>query len=199
MPSPGEPRFFASPAEFRAWLEANHAKSAELVVGFYKKGSGKPSMTWSESVDEALCFGWIDGVRRSIDAERYTIRFTPRKPVSIWSNVNIAKVEMLLREGRMRPAGLVAWERRDPERSGVYAFERATPAEFDPESLRRFKHAREAWTFFQKQPPGYRRLATHYVTSAKRPETRERRLSMLIEHSAKGERLPRTLSAKPKY
>jgi uncharacterized protein YdeI (YjbR/CyaY-like superfamily) len=198
MPRSDEPRFFASPAEFRAWLEANHGQRTELVVGFYKRGSGKPSMTWSESVDEALCFGWIDGVRRSLDAERYTIRFTPRKPVSIWSNVNIAKVEMLLREGRMRPAGLAAWERRDPERSGIYSFERKTPAEFDPESLRRFKRARGAWAFFQQQPPGYRRLATHYVTSAKRPETRERRLSVLIEHSAKGERLPQTLSAKPK-
>jgi uncharacterized protein YdeI (YjbR/CyaY-like superfamily) len=193
-----EPRFFASPADFRAWLEENHDRRTELVVGFYKKGSGKPSITWSESVDEALCFGWIDGVRRSLDAERYTIRFTPRKPVSIWSNVNIAKVEMLLREGRMRPAGLAAWERRDPARSGIYAFERQTPAEFDPESARRFERTRGAWRFFQEQPPGYRRLATHYVMSAKRPETRERRLAALIEHSARGERLPRTVSAKPK-
>jgi uncharacterized protein YdeI (YjbR/CyaY-like superfamily) len=198
MSTSDEPRFFASPAEFRAWLEANHDQRRELLVGFYKKGSGRPSMTWSESVDEALCFGWIDGVRRSLDAERYTIRFTPRKPASIWSNVNIAKVEMLLNEDRMRPAGLAAWERRDPEKSGIYAFERQTPAEFDAELERRFRRERGAWTFFQKQPPGYRRLATHYVTSAKRPETRERRLTVLIEHSAKGERLPRTLNAKPK-
>jgi uncharacterized protein YdeI (YjbR/CyaY-like superfamily) len=193
-----QPRFFASPEEFRAWLEANHSERSELVVGFYKKGSGKPSITWPESVDEALCFGWIDGLRRSLDAERYTIRFTPRKPTSIWSNVNIAKVEMLLKAGRMRPAGLAAWERRDPERSGIYSFERESPAEFDAESERRFRRERGAWRFFQEQPPGYRRLATHYVTSAKRPETRERRLMLLIEHSARGERLPQTVSAKPK-
>jgi uncharacterized protein YdeI (YjbR/CyaY-like superfamily) len=198
MPGPGKPRFFASPAEFRAWLDANHEREAELLVGFYKKGSGKPSITWPESVDEALCFGWIDGVRRSLDAERYTIRFTPRKPTSIWSNVNMAKVEMLLKAGRMRPAGLAAWERRDPEKSGIYAFERQNPAEFDAESERRFRRARGAWRFFQEQPPGYRRLATHFVTSAKRPETRERRLTVLIEHSTRGERLPQTLSAKPK-
>jgi uncharacterized protein YdeI (YjbR/CyaY-like superfamily) len=198
MPGPGTPRFFASPTEFRAWLDANHEREAELLVGFYKKGSGKPSMTWPESVDEALCFGWIDGVRRSLDVERYTIRFTPRKPSSIWSNVNVAKVEMLLKAGRMRPAGLAAWGRRDPEKSGIYAFERQSPAEFDAESERRFRRARGAWRFFQEQPPGYRRLATHYVTSAKRPETRERRLTVLIEHSARGERLPQTLSAKPK-
>jgi uncharacterized protein YdeI (YjbR/CyaY-like superfamily) len=198
MPAPGTPRFFASPTEFRAWLDANHEREAELLVGFYKKGSGKPSMTWPESVDEALCFGWIDGVRRSLDVERYTIRFTPRKPSSIWSNVNVAKVEMLLKAGRMRPAGLAAWGRRDPEKSGIYAFERQSPAEFDAESERRFRRARGAWRFFQEQPPGYRRLATHYVTSAKRPETRERRLTVLIEHSARGERLPQTLSAKPK-
>jgi uncharacterized protein YdeI (YjbR/CyaY-like superfamily) len=198
MPGPATPHFFASPAEFRAWLEANHDRERELLVGFYKKGSGKPSITWPESVDEALCFGWIDGVRRSLDAERYTIRFTPRKPTSIWSNVNIAKVEMLLKAGRMRSAGLAAWERRDPEKSGIYSFERANPAEFDADAERRFRRARGAWRFFQAQPPGYRRLATHYVTSAKRPETRERRLAVLIEHSARGERLPQTLGAKPK-
>jgi uncharacterized protein YdeI (YjbR/CyaY-like superfamily) len=198
MPRSDGPRFFASPAEFRTWLEANHDQCRELLVGFYKKGSGKPSITWPESVDEALCFGWIDGVRRSLDAERYTIRFTPRKPRSIWSNVNLAKVEMLLKAGRMRPAGLAAWERRDPEKSGIYAFELKNPAELDAESERRFRRARGAWRFFQEQPPGYRRLATHYVTSARRPETRERRLAALIYHSARGERLPRTVSAKRK-
>ena len=198
MPDTPGPRFFASPDEFRAWLEANHAGERELLVGFYKKGSGIPSITWPESVDEALCFGWIDGVRRTIDAERYTIRFTPRKPTSIWSNVNIAKVAMLLKAGRMKPAGLAAWERRDPEKSGIYSFERQHPAEFDADAERRFRRERAAWRFFQAQPPGYRRLATHYVTSAKRPETRERRLALLIEHSARGERLPQTLGPKPK-
>ena len=191
-----EPRFFATPADFRAWLDANHDRASELIVGFHKKGSGKPSITWPESVDEALCFGWIDGVRRSLDADRYNIRFTPRKPTSIWSNVNVAKVKALLAAGRMMPAGIAAWERRDPVRSGIYSFERANPAAFDEPSERRFARNRAAWKFFQAQPAGYRRLATHYVVSAKRPETREKRLGVLIECSARGERLPQTVSAK---
>lgn len=190
------PRFFATAAAFRAWLDAHHDREAELLVGFHKKGSGKPSMTWPESVDEALCYGWIDGVRRSLGDESYTIRFTPRRPGSIWSNVNAAKVAALLEGGRMMPAGLAAWERRDPEKSGIYLFERNNPVAFDAEAERRFKRSRRAWTFFQAQPPGYRRLATHYVTSAKRPETRERRLTILIECSARGERLTQTLGPK---
>lgn len=191
------PHFFASPAAFRAWLHANHELAAELVVGFYKKGSGKPSITWPESVDEALCYGWIDGVRHSLGDDSYTVRFTPRKATSIWSNVNIAKVGELLRLGRMMPAGLAAWARRKPEKSGVYAFERASAA-FDATTERQFRRHPAAWRYFQAQPPGYRRLATHYVVSAKRPETRERRLSVLIEHSAAGERLPQTVSPKRK-
>ncbi|MFL5520769.1 MAG: YdeI/OmpD-associated family protein [Gemmatimonadales bacterium] len=190
------PRFFATAAAFRAWLDTHHDRETELLVGFHKKGSGKPSMTWPESVDEALCYGWIDGVRRSLDEDSYTIRFTPRRPGSIWSNVNVAKVAALMDAGRMMPAGLAAWERRDPERSGIYLFERNNPVPFDAEAERRFKRSRRAWTFFQAQPPGYRRLATHYVTSAKRPETRERRLAALIECSARGERLAQTLSTK---
>lgn len=192
------PRFFATAAAFRAWLHAHHQHETELLVGFHKKGSGKPSMTWPESVDEALCYGWIDGVRRSLGEDSYTIRFTPRRPGSIWSNVNSAKVAALLEAGRMMPAGVAAWERRDPEKSGIYTFERNNPVAFDAEAERRFKRSRRAWTFFQAQPPGYRRLATHYVTSAKRPETRERRLAVLIECSARGERLPQTLSTKKK-
>jgi uncharacterized protein YdeI (YjbR/CyaY-like superfamily) len=192
------PRFFRTPTAFRAWLDANHDRATELTVGFYKKDSGKPSITWPESVDEALCFGWIDGVRRSLDEDSYTIRFTPRKPTSIWSNVNIAKVEALLKAGRMTPAGVAAWEKRSPARSGIYAFERQEPATFDAESEGRFRRNRRAWSYFQAQPPGYRRLATHFVVSAKRPETRERRLAALIECSAKGERLPQTLSPKGK-
>ena len=188
------PRFFATPAAFRAWLDAHHDRAPELLVGFHKKGSGKPSMTWPESVDEALCYGWIDGVRRSLDEDSYTIRFTPRRPGSIWSNVNVAKVAALLQAGRMMPAGLAAWERRDPEKSGIYVFERNHPVAFDAEMERRFKRSRRAWTFFQAQPPGYRKQATHYVTSAKRTETRERRLTTLIECSARGERLPYTVS-----
>lgn len=190
------PRFFRTPAAFREWLDTKHDRATELVVGFYKKGSGKPSITWPESVDEALCYGWIDGVRRSLDEDSYSIRFTPRKATSIWSNVNIAKAEALLKAGRMMPAGRAAWERRDPARSGVYLFERSDVVAFDAEFERRFKRDRGAWKYFEAQPPGYRRLATHYVVSAKRPETRERRLAVLIGCSARGERLAQTLSPK---
>lgn len=192
------PRFFATPADIRAWLHANHDRAAELIVGLYKKGSGRPSITWPESVDEALCYGWIDGIRRSLDADSYSIRFTPRKPTSIWSNVNVAKVHALLQAGRMMPAGLAAWERRNPVKSGVYAFERREPAGFDEAAARRFQRNRAAWRYFQAQPPGYQRLATHYVVSAKRSDTRARRLQALIEHSALGERLPRTVSPRAK-
>ena len=167
----------------------HHSTAAELWVGFYKVGCGKPSMTWPESVDEALCFGWIDGVRKSIDAERYMIRFTPRKPVSIWSNVNIAKVEKLLAGGRMAPAGLAAWQRRDEKRSGIYAFERKA-ASLSAEQLQLFRKNERAWTFFESQAPSYQRVAAHYVCSAKREDTRNRRLAALITHSAQGERLP---------
>jgi uncharacterized protein YdeI (YjbR/CyaY-like superfamily) len=192
------PRFFATPGAFRGWLDAHHDRETELLVGFHKKGSGKASITWPESVDEALCYGWIDGVRRSLGEESYTIRFTPRKPASIWSNVNIAKVAALLEAGRMMPAGIAAWERRDPKKSGIYLFEHSNPVSFDAEAERRFKRSRRAWTFFQAQPPGYRRWATHYVTGAKRPETRERRLTVLIDCSARGERLSQITIAKKK-
>lgn len=192
------PRFFPTAADFRAWLHANHDRMTELVVGFHRKGSGKPSITWPESVDEALCYGWIDGVRRSLDEHSYTIRFTPRKASSIWSNVNIAKAEVLLATGKMMPAGLAAWERRDPARSGVYSFEREEPAAFDATMERRFRANRSAWKFFCAQPAGYRRVATHLVVSAKRQDTREKRLAALIECSARGERLPQLVSAKRK-
>lgn len=193
-----KPHFFASPNLFREWLHANHEHAAELVVGFYKKGSGKLSMTWSQSVDEALCYGWIDGVLHSLGDDSYTIRFTPRRPMSIWSNVNSAKVGELLRLGRMMPSGLAAWERRRPEKSGVYAFEQRDAAAFDAAAERQFRRHTAAWRYFQAQPHGYRQLATHYVVSAKRPETRERRLSRLIERSAVGERLPGTVSSRRK-
>ncbi|MFL5605235.1 MAG: YdeI/OmpD-associated family protein [Gemmatimonadaceae bacterium] len=187
------PRFFRTPAAFRAWLHANHARVSELLVGFYRKDSGRPSITWPESVDEALCYGWIDGVRRSLDEHSYSIRFTPRKPKSIWSNVNIAKVEALIRDGRMMPAGLAAYALRDPARSGIYAFEKEAAA-FDADAERAFRKNRSGWEFFQAQPAGYRRLATYYVVSAKRPETRAKRLVALIAHSARGERIPQYLS-----
>jgi uncharacterized protein YdeI (YjbR/CyaY-like superfamily) len=182
------PRFFASPLEFRAWLRDHHDSATELVVGFHRKATGRPTMTWSESVDEALCYGWIDGVRRALDDERYTIRFTPRKPKSNWSRVNIAKVAALIAEGRMQPAGMAAWALRTEERSGVYSFERQAVA-FDADSEARFRKHAKAWRFFQAQPPGYRKQMTARVMSAKRAETRERRLTALIEASARGERL----------
>jgi uncharacterized protein YdeI (YjbR/CyaY-like superfamily) len=176
-----KPVFFAGAAEFRAWLEANHASETELLVGFYKKGSGKQNMTWSESVDQALCFGWIDGVRRGLDEESYTIRFTPRKPKSTWSKVNVAKVAELERKGLMRSAGRKAFEARSEDNTGVYSFERDEPADLPRE---RFSTA--AWEFFESQPPWYRRAAAHWVSSAKRETTRERRLTTLVEDSAAG-------------
>ena len=187
------PRFFPRLAKLRAWLHENHASASELWVGFYKQDSGKPSMTWPESVNAALSYGWIDGLRKSIDDVSYVIRFTPRKPTSIWSNVNIAKVNRLIEQGRMAPAGLAAWDLRDEQRSGVYAFERKATT-LDMEAKRLFKRNETAWSFFQAQPPYYRRVAAHYVSSAKREETRERRLAALIEHSAKQQRIPQFVS-----
>lgn len=175
-------RFFSSPKEWRDWLEANHATETELIVGFYKKGSGKPSITWPESVDGALCFGWIDGVRRSIDADSYSIRFTPRKARSIWSSVNIRRVGELSELGLMREAGVRAFAARTGERSGVYAFEQET-IQFSPEQEATFKKNKVAWKFFGAQPNWYRKTATWWVISAKREETRVRRLAMLIADS----------------
>jgi uncharacterized protein YdeI (YjbR/CyaY-like superfamily) len=181
-----EPTFFATPAEFRAWLERHHADARELLVGFHKKGSGRPSITWQESVDEALCFGWIDGVRRSIGAESYSIRFTPRQKRSIWSAANIKRARELLELGRMTPAGLAAFEARTDDRSAVYSHEQRKAAQLEPEQQARFEAEPAAWEWFQRQAPWYRRAALHWVTSAKRPETRERRLDALIADSAAG-------------
>ena len=183
-------RFFRTPAEFRRWLEKNHERETELWVGFHKKGSGRPSITWPESVDEALSFGWIDGVRRSIDEESYEIRFTPRKPRSIWSAVNTRRMKELIEEGRVAEAGIRAFERRSEARSGVYSFEQRKDAKLDPALEKRFRARAKAWRFFETQPPGYRRLAAFWVMSAKKEETRTRRLDELIARSAKGERLP---------
>lgn len=181
-----DPLFFATPAEWRAWLEAHHASETELLVGFHKKGTGMPSITWPESVDEALCFGWIDGVRRSLGAESYTIRFTPRKARSVWSNVNIRRAGELIAEGRMTPAGLRAFEARTGERSGVYSFEQEDQAKvvLSPEMEARFRADAVAWEYFQSRPPWYRRTATWWVISAKREETREKRIATLIADSA---------------
>jgi uncharacterized protein YdeI (YjbR/CyaY-like superfamily) len=160
-----------------------------VLVGFWKAGTGKPSLTWPESVDEALRFGWIDGVRRRVDDERYTIRFTPRKPGSIWSAVNLAKVEALRAAGRMRPAGEAAWARRRPDRSGVYSFEQVQAARLEAEQEAEFRAVPEGWEWFQAQAPSYRRTAIYWVTSAKRPDTRARRLATLIADSAAGQRI----------
>ena len=184
-----EPIFFPTPAAFRRWLKKNHKTAKELFVGFYKKGSGRPSITWPEAVDEALCFAWIDGVRRSLDEESYLIRFTPRRPGSNWSLVNIRKAEALIRDGRMEPAGLAAFEARKAEKSGVYSFEHRENAKLDRKAETKFKANKAAWKFFQSQPPGYRKVAVFYVMSAKREETRAKRLQTLIDDSAAGLRI----------
>lgn len=184
-----EPIFFASGDEWRAWLEAHHATEPEVWMGMWKKHTGKPTVAWSDAVDHALCFGWIDAVMRRIDDERHMQRFVPRKPGSNWSNINVAKVAKLTEAGLMRPAGIAAWEARREDRTGVYAFERAEPAQLDPEQEERFRADAAAWDWFSGQPPGYRRTATHWVVSAKRPETREKRLATLIDDSRNGLRI----------
>jgi uncharacterized protein YdeI (YjbR/CyaY-like superfamily) len=184
-----KPIFFSSPDEFYEWLEQHHETEQEVYVGYWKKATGKPSLTWSQAVDQALCFGWIDGRLNRIDDERHMQRFTPRRPNSNWSNVNVEKVERLKREGRMRPAGLAAYERRREDKTGVYSFERERAA-LSPEQERRFRTNAEAWEWFERCAPGYRRTAVHWVVSAKREETRERRLARLIECSAEGRKVP---------
>lgn len=184
-----KPRFFATAAAFRAWLDRHHASAGELLVGFHKVGSGTPSMTWPQSVDEALCFGWIDGVRRRIDDATYTIRFSPRRKGSIWSVVNTRRVAVLKQEGRMSAAGLTTFEARNPERTKRYAFEQENVA-FTPAFERRLRANRAAWAYFQAQPPFYRRVCTWYVMGAVREPTRERRFTMLVAHSERGEWLP---------
>jgi len=183
-----DPTFFPTPAAFGAWLRTHHAKASELIVGYHKKESGKPSMTWPESVDEALCYGWIDGIRRAHDADSYTIRFTPRKPTSIWSDVNTAKAKALIAEGRMQPSGLRAFEARDEKRAGIYAFENKS-VELSAAELAAFRKSRVAWKFWESQAAGYRRTASHWVASAKRAETRARRFATLVEDSAAGLRI----------
>ena len=178
-----KPKFFSSPAQFRQWLEKNHDRENELLVGFHKKDSGKKSITYPEALDEALCFGWIDGVRKSLDERSYTIRFTPRKPKSIWSLVNVRHVERLQKEGRLAEPGLKAYARRDPKRTGIYAFEN-DPREFSPEFEKKFRANKPAWEFFQSEPPSIRRTCIFWVMSAKKEETRLRRLDQLIGRAA---------------
>ena len=180
----GEPaaRTFKSAAAFRSWLRANGAKETELLVRIRKAGSTTGGITYAEALDEALCYGWIDGVRRRIDDDSFSIRFSPRKPTSIWSRINVAHVARLKAEGRMRKSGLAAYGAREERRTGVYSFEKA-PQELPPAYLRRFRADKNAWDWFQKQAPWYRRVTTHWVVSAKKEETRERRLAQLIARS----------------
>jgi uncharacterized protein YdeI (YjbR/CyaY-like superfamily) len=185
-----KPTFFASPAELRAWFEAHHERLGELLVGYHKRGTGVPSVTWPESVDEALCFGWIDGVRRRVDDERYTIRFTPRKQRSTWSAVNLKRVPELVAQGLMRPAGLRAYEARDQARSGTYSYEQRHAIELPADYEATLRGNKKAWTFFSSQPPWYRRACAHWIVSAKKEETRKKRLAVLVADSAKGKTVP---------
>jgi uncharacterized protein YdeI (YjbR/CyaY-like superfamily) len=184
-----KPLFFSTPADWRRWLAKHHASASELWVGFYKRASGKPSITWPESVDEALCFGWIDGVRKSLDETSYVIRFTPRRPGSIWSVVNVRRVSDLTKTGRMRPAGIRAFGKRTAKKTGVYSFEQRKRARLPASYVRRFKEHPAAWRFFRGQPPWYQRVMAFWVTSAKQEETRLRRLARLIADSGAGRRV----------
>ena len=184
-----DPRVFPSQAAFRAWLAKHHGRAPELWVGFYNKASGKRAMTYLQAVDEALCWGWIDGVKKKVDAERYTNRFTPRKAVSKWSDVNLRRYAELDAAGLIAPPGRAAFERFDPSTHRAHSFE-ARPEAFPPDLEKAFRTDRKAWAFFEALPPGYRRLCIQWVTDAKREETRLRRLGQLVECSATGERLP---------
>jgi uncharacterized protein YdeI (YjbR/CyaY-like superfamily) len=183
------PTFFSDARTFRAWLETNAASATELLAGFHKVGSGKPCMSWSESVDEALCFGWIDGRRKRIDDESYSIRFTPRKASSIWSVVNIAKMDRLRAEGKMHAAGEAAFALRLEAKSGIYAHERADVPELADPERERFQRDKAAWDYFQAAPPGYRKTMLHWITGARRDETRSKRLAELMQACAAGIRL----------
>lgn len=174
--------FFSTELDFRAWLEKNHLLEKELIVGFYKVGSSKPSMTWSQSVDQALCFGWIDGIRRSIDKDSYCIRFTPRRPSSIWSDINIKKVNELSRLGLMKTEGLAAFNLRKENKSGIYSHEK-DPSAFDASLEKQFKSNKTAWDFFVQQAPSYQKVMKHWIMSAKQEKTKFSRLNKLIESS----------------
>ena len=182
-----EPTFFETEADFRRWLAANHETAPELLVGFWKKGKGKPSIDWPQARDQVLCFGWIDGVRKSLGEESYTIRFTPRRKGSIWSNVNVARYEALTAEGKMTPAGVRAYE-ENKGRQGVYAYENALK-ELSAAETAAFRKNKAAWADWEARPSGYRRVVLHWIGSAKRPETRAKRLATLIEDSAAGRKI----------
>jgi uncharacterized protein YdeI (YjbR/CyaY-like superfamily) len=182
------PTFFSTQEEFREWLKKNHRKETELLVGFWKVGTKKPSMSWSQSVDQALCFGWIDGVRKSIDEESYSIRFTPRKPTSIWSAINIKKIEELTKAGLMTSEGIKAFELRKEEKSAIYSHEKE-PATLDPEFEKQFKANKKAWEFFNNQAPSYKKVMLHWIMSAKQEKTRLSRLEKTIRESESGKRV----------
>jgi uncharacterized protein YdeI (YjbR/CyaY-like superfamily) len=182
-----KPIFFEKAADFRKWLEKNHDKYTELIVGYYKTNSGKPSMNWPDSVDQALSFGWIDGHLKPIDEISYTRRFTPRKTNSIWSNVNIKKAEKLISEGLMHESGLAAYKLRKADKSGVYAFEKPLET-LDKKIETEFRFHKKAWEFFDKQAPSYKKTIIHWLMNAKQEKTQKNRLEKIIEISAKGER-----------
>lgn len=184
-----KPVFFASPAAFRAWLEENHHTADEVRVGFYRKDSGKTSITWAEAVDQALCFGWIDGVRHRVDEVSYSNRFTPRQARSNWSSVNIARVAVLTEQGLMNAAGIAAFERRSQARSGIYSYEQRHAATLTRDQEKAFRANRKAWSFFQAQAPSYQRIMVYHIASAKKDETKRRRLDALIRASADGKRV----------
>ena len=189
MKTTPRPMFFPTPSAFRVWLEEHHAAAPELWIGFYKKASGKVAMTYGEAVDEALCFGWIDGVLNRVDADSYMHRFTRRWPGSIWSNVNVGHVARLSAAGRMHVAGLAAFNARSAAKTGIYAFERKTAPKLPAAMAKRLRGHTAAWAFFSAQPPSYQRLALHKIVSPKRPDTRERWLALLIAESAAGRRI----------
>ncbi|MES2645768.1 MAG: YdeI/OmpD-associated family protein [Bacteroidota bacterium] len=182
------PTFFATQSEFRKWLTKNHKKESELLVGFYKVGSGRPSLTWSQSVDQALCFGWIDGVRKSIDKDSYCIRFTPRRPGSIWSAINIAKMEVLTKKGLVKPEGLSIFQMRKENKSGIYSHEKE-PEKLTVEYETIFKANTKAWDYFTKQAPSYKKVMIHWIMTAKQKATQINRLDKTIQESEKEKRI----------
>jgi uncharacterized protein YdeI (YjbR/CyaY-like superfamily) len=184
-----DPEFFATPADWRRWLSKHHSHTDELWVGFYKRASGKPSITWPEAVDEALCFGWIDGIRKRLDDESYVIRFTPRRARSTWSAVNLRRVAELTTRGRMRIAGLRAHQARLEHKTGIYSFEQRTNVRLPPDFERELKGNAAAWRFFSAQARWYQRTVTWWIVSAKRDETRRKRLATLIADSSRARRV----------
>ena len=189
--------FFKNSAEFRQWLHDHHEKESELWLGYYKKNSGKANYTWSETVDQALCYGWIDGIRKSIDEDRYMIRFTPRKPKSIWSAVNIKKIKELKEKGLMQAAGLAAYAKKEANRSNVYSFEQEE-LKLDEVYLKQIKANKQAWEYFQSLSPSYTKSTIWYVMSAKREATRQKRIQLLVDCCEKGEKLPQFKWSKKK-